>query len=346
MENNIVIYHVKTKPYYFANWEYYQIDKKILERKYKKVLVSHSIKNSIFLLLTYPEAHIFCWWWHSSSLIILIAKILRRKVFCTGALHMFDYSSSPDFYKKNFFYRVSARISFILSDKNLFISKDQFLSISSHLKVKNPLVIYSSLDENINKYPQINEVTKYLEASSINLLFLGWLDKNQIIRKSLLETLEALSICIFKYKLDVYLTIAGKTGNALPLIKERIHKLNLKNNVIFDLDIEETKKNNLYMQSDLLITPSHMEGFGNATLEAMAFGCPSLVSRYGASPEVVGESGIIIYLINAGEISKSVLKYSELGLEKRKEMRSMAYLRAHNEFSFKNRLDSFEKLFK
>ena len=65
------------------------------------------------------------------------------------------------------------------------------------------------------------------------------------------------------------------------------------------------------MKSDLLITPSHMEGFGNATLEAMAFGCPSLVSRYGASPEVVGESGFIINLINSEEISKSIRKFSK-----------------------------------
>ena len=270
MKNNCIIYHVTTTPFYFANWEYYQVDKKILENNFEKVFVSHSTSNSIFLLLKYPKANIFCWWWHSSSLIIFIAKILGRQVFCTGAIHMFDHSISPDFYKNNYFYQLCIRFSLILSDANLFISQDQFLSVTSHLKVNNPTFIYSSLNENIKKYPLENEVTKYITHNSLNLLFLGWLDKLQISRKSLLETLEALSICILKYNLDVHLTIAGKEGNALTIIKKRIDKLNLKNFINFEFDISENKKNNLYLQSDLLITPSHMEGFGNASLEAMA----------------------------------------------------------------------------
>jgi glycosyltransferase involved in cell wall biosynthesis len=42
-----------------------------------------------------------------------------------------------------------------------------------------------------------------------------------------------------------------------------------------------------------LAVPSHHEGFGLPPLEAMATGCPAVVSAGGALPEVVGKAGLV-----------------------------------------------------
>lgn len=42
-----------------------------------------------------------------------------------------------------------------------------------------------------------------------------------------------------------------------------------------------------------LVQPSRHEGFGLTPLEAMACGCPAIVSTGGALPEVVGDSGVV-----------------------------------------------------
>ena len=345
MHNREVIYFVKTTPFFFNKWEYYQVDKNILEMTYSNVLISLSLIKTIILVIRRPNADIFCWWWHKSTPIIILAWLLGRKTYCTGAIHMFDSSKSPDYYKKSFIYRLLNNISFNFCKTNLFISKDQFISITSHIKVNNPKVLYSCLSLKQTKYPlKKNQVTAYIKKDEINLLFLAWLTEDQIYRKSLLESLAAISNCIYKYKLKIGLTIAGGEGNALELIKNEIKRLKIENFITIKLNIENNVKESLYLKSDLLISPSHMEGFGNASLEAMAFGCPSIVSRYGASPEVVGETGIVLNFINTREITNAIFNYSKLSLKSRKKMREEAFQRAYKKFSFNERLNSFKDM--
>ena len=50
----------------------------------------------------------------------------------------------------------------------------------------------------------------------------------------------------------------------------------------------------LYGGADALCYPSRYEGFGLPPLEAMACGCPVLVSRSSSLPEVVGDAGILL----------------------------------------------------
>lgn len=49
---------------------------------------------------------------------------------------------------------------------------------------------------------------------------------------------------------------------------------------------------NLYRHAALLVYPSLYEGFGIPPLEAMHYGCPVVVSRASAIPEVVGDAGL------------------------------------------------------
>lgn len=49
----------------------------------------------------------------------------------------------------------------------------------------------------------------------------------------------------------------------------------------------------LYSAASLLLFPSRDEGFGMPVLEAMACGCPAIVSDRGALPEVVGPGGFV-----------------------------------------------------
>ena len=50
----------------------------------------------------------------------------------------------------------------------------------------------------------------------------------------------------------------------------------------------------LFANSDCLVYPSVLEGFGLPPLEAMACGCPVVASRATALPEVVGQAGVLV----------------------------------------------------
>jgi len=50
----------------------------------------------------------------------------------------------------------------------------------------------------------------------------------------------------------------------------------------------------LFSEARALTFPSHYEGFGIPTLEALSRGVPVLASTAGALPEVVGDAGVLL----------------------------------------------------
>ena len=49
-----------------------------------------------------------------------------------------------------------------------------------------------------------------------------------------------------------------------------------------------------YSGAQCLVLPSHYEGFGFPPLEAMACGCPVIVSSAGSLPEIVADAGVVV----------------------------------------------------
>ena len=345
MNKKKVIFYSRTTDTHFEKWGYYRLDYEILKSIYSKVYTSNSIFKTIFLIIKYPQIEVYCYWWGSSFPVILIAKILKRKVMTTGAIHMFDHSEMPDFYSKNLLYKIFTMLALRMSDINLFDSKDQYLSITSHLKVNHPKLVYRVLTKelSLNKLNE-GEIAKYLCRDKINLFFLSWLTKDNINRKSLKEIVEAIVICKSEFNLNIKLTIAGGHGDAIHKIKKLIRKYNLENDVDLEIDITSEEKYMIFQKSDLLVIPSKMEGFGYATLESMSFGCPSVVSRYGASPEVVGNTGYIVNMIEPRNIADVIVSYSKLSLNERIIKRKEAYQRAFKVFSFETKLKIMKDL--
>ena len=138
-----VIYYVPVEKRFFSKWEYYQVDYDVLSLLFSEVIVCSTFMQ--FLKSFWRADLIFCWWWHTSAPVVLLAKIFHIKVHVTGAIHMFDLSGAVDYYSKSSLFRLAAKISLALADKNLFISYDQLDQINSHLVVNNPVVIRSSL---------------------------------------------------------------------------------------------------------------------------------------------------------------------------------------------------------
>jgi glycosyltransferase involved in cell wall biosynthesis len=92
---------------------------------------------------------------------------------------------------------------------------------------------------------------------------------------------------------DVQLAIVGKTGDPAEWksllsslgIAERVRILG----VTPDADLAA-----LYSAAIALVFPSHYEGFGIPPLEALACGCPVVVSRVASLPEVCGEAALYV----------------------------------------------------
>ncbi|CUS84162.1 Glycosyl transferases group 1, partial [Candidatus Kryptonium thompsonii] len=64
----------------------------------------------------------------------------------------------------------------------------------------------------------------------------------------------------------------------------------------------------LFREVDVCVYPSIYEGFGLPPLEAMASGCPVIVSGNSSLPEVVGEAGLTINPYDPKEMASAIVR--------------------------------------
>lgn len=101
---------------------------------------------------------------------------------------------------------------------------------------------------------------------------------------------------LIKDEIDHQLVIAGRGGS--------IHSDNAK--VIFKGYVSDVELRHLYKTASLFVFPSFYEGFGFPPLEAMACGCPVVVSNVASLPEVCGDAAYYVNPYDIGDIAKGI----------------------------------------
>lgn len=93
-------------------------------------------------------------------------------------------------------------------------------------------------------------------------------------------------------KTDVDLVIVGRVTKLEKDITQFIEKRERSNKIRLLGYVPDDELAPLYVGAQAFIHPSLYEGFGLTPLEAMACGCPVLVSNVSSLPEVCGEAGL------------------------------------------------------
>jgi len=156
-----------------------------------------------------------------------------------------------------------------------FFSKNEILKYGniSDSKIK---VIHLAVDKNIFNLKPLNTdmIKEKYNLPEKYILFIGNIKKH----KNLSRLIDAFSNLIISKKLDYSLVLVGKIS------KE--NQLTSNNKVIFTGAVEDEEIALFYKSASLFVFPSYYEGFGLPPLEAMASGCPTIVSHSASIPEV------------------------------------------------------------
>ncbi|WP_080059048.1 glycosyltransferase family 4 protein [Spirosoma aerolatum] len=78
--------------------------------------------------------------------------------------------------------------------------------------------------------------------------------------------------------------------------------------IIFTGYVDDVELVNLYHHAMLFAYPSYFEGFGIPPLEAMACGCPTLVSNTTSMPEVCGDASLYVDPYDIDSIRKGLIR--------------------------------------
>jgi len=111
---------------------------------------------------------------------------------------------------------------------------------------------------------------------------------------------------------DMQLIIAGSDDGQEAMLRDLVRKLSLQEHVIFTGFLSHQAKTEAMVDADLLVVPSHSEVFAINVVEALACGCPVLVSdACGLHPMPGPEQGVRLF--RAGSVDHLVeVAYAEL----------------------------------
>ncbi|RIJ42071.1 glycosyltransferase family 1 protein [Pontibacter oryzae] len=187
-----------------------------------------------------------------------------------------------------------------VSDKVITVSEFSKKELQKYLNLRpaDVEVIHNGLDKEIFRQLDKVEAQTALKQSIPNLpegkfiLYVGNVKPHKNLStlvkafSGLLETLDEKYTLVIVGKKDGFIT---SDQNVFKLLQAN-HTLNQR--VFFTGQVSEKQLQLLYNSASLFVFPSLYEGFGLPPLEAMACGCPVIVSETASMPEVCADAAL------------------------------------------------------
>lgn len=111
-----------------------------------------------------------------------------------------------------------------------------------------------------------------------------------------------------KKEKDIALVLVGSEKNSLKKVKKMIEEYGLKENVFIKGFVSDEQITYLYKHAVAMVMPSYFGPTNIPPLEAMALGCPAIVSDKYAMGEQVGEAGLLFNPDSPEEIAECILR--------------------------------------
>jgi glycosyltransferase involved in cell wall biosynthesis len=213
-----------------------------------------------------------------------------------GFIYDLGFLEMPEGYKDSYA-KIKQQTEFVAhtSDHIITISeytKKQVID-TYHIPSKKISVVYLGVD------PAFSPKGKIYKHKHPYILFVGSLKK----QKNIPTLLTAFAEFSKRVKTPYDLLLIGGNFWEDYDIKQTIKNHSLESSVYILGAKEQSELPSYYRGATMFCSPSLIEGFCMPVAEAMASGCPVIVSDRGALPEVVGDAGIVVPAMDAKRLS-------------------------------------------
>jgi len=231
-------------------------------------------------------------------------------------IHDLAYQYFPnDFTKKDLWQLKNwTRLSVKKANKIIAVSKTTKKDIVKNYGVNENIISvvyngYEKKDQRSNIKDQNDNLN--IKNKEKYILFVGTLQP----RKNLEVLIDAFNKFV-QINNDFKLFIVGKKGWLYEDIFEKVKTLKLEDKIIFTGHVSDEELVWYYKNAFCFVLPSLYEGFGIPVLEAMSYGCPTIISMTSSLPEVGGEASLYFDPKSSDDLLKKILD-----LQKSKELR-------------------------
>jgi len=150
------------------------------------------------------------------------------------------------------------------------------------------------------------EIKKYKRSFNdykVTFLYVGWMVEKKGVN-------ELVDVILENSDLDKFNFIFVGGGTLIDSLVSRVKKLNRDNNIKFTGWLNHKEVERYYKEADVLVLPSHAEGFPNVILEALNYRLPIISTNVGAISESVIDNynGFLINVNNKQELFDAILK--------------------------------------
>lgn len=184
-----------------------------------------------------------------------------------------------------------------------FTTKDEQEKVTKYLGITAPsFVIPNGID--ISSIA-LSAESKARIIDKKYILILGRIDK----KKGFDILIPAFANIIKKFN-DLILVIAGDDKSPYAQeVRKMVEEKKISNNIIFTGQVTGDDKWALYKNALMFVLPSYSENFGMSVVEAMACGCPVVISdKVGIYKEVVDNNAGIIVNTSVESVEEGILK--------------------------------------
>lgn len=248
---------------------------------------------------------------------------------CPRVVTVFDLSFIffPELFLKSDLYQLESWTHYSVTKASaiITISNASKKDIQRHYNISQEkiFVAHPGYDKKLFKPVKdknlIERIKKKYRIEGDYIFFLGTIQP----RKNLVRLLEAV-----KDLRDIKLVIAGKKGWLYDEFFKKVEDMESK--VIVTDYVEEKDLPALFSGAKAFVLPSLYEGFGIPVLEAMACGCPVVISQTSSLPEVGGDAAIYVNPNSVDSITDGILKVLHFDESNHRSIVEKSIKQAHN----------------
>jgi glycosyltransferase involved in cell wall biosynthesis len=157
-----------------------------------------------------------------------------------------------------------------------------------------------------NGIPVKNYTKHKKQSSKLQLLFISHINPDKGLH-ILIDSLNEINMMGISFHLQISGSYFKKKYKKF--IESKIEQYNLRNQITFYNEVDDTAKKELFKKADVFIFPSLNDTFGLVVLEAMQAGLPVIVTDSGILTEIIEnmKDGIIVKRNNVKDLTDSIL---------------------------------------